>query len=71
MDAQQITGLCISLIGAGFLFFRRFCARGVAGYARNNLPYRIENDSTLKFVEYVYAIFGGICLIVGGYVFFA
>ncbi len=70
MDAQQITGLCISLIGAGFLVFRRFCARGVAGYARNNSPYRIENESTLKFVEYAYAIFGSLCLIVGGYVFF-
>ncbi|MGE5544257.1 MAG: hypothetical protein ACM3UW_04725 [Bacillota bacterium] len=69
MDAQQITGLCIGILGAAFFVFRRWCARGVAGYAKNNTPLQVQDD-TLKFVEYLYAIFGGICIILGGYVFF-
>jgi len=70
MDAQQITGLCISALGAAFFMFRRRCARGVAGYAKNNTPLQVD-DGSLKFVEYLYAIFGGVCIILGGYVFFA
>lgn len=69
MDAQQITGLCISGLGVAFLIFRRLCARGVSGYAKNNTPLQV-GDNSLKFVEYLYAIFGGVCVIVGGYVFF-
>ena len=69
MDAQQITGLCISMIGAGFLF-RRFCARGVAGYTRNNTPYRMEKDSTLNLSNMPTPFWESV-LIIGGYVFFA
>ncbi|MGI6549501.1 MAG: hypothetical protein ACOX4Q_05560 [Syntrophomonadales bacterium] len=69
MDAQQITGLCISGIGAAFLIFRRLCARGAAGYAKNNTPLQVD-DSSVRFVEVLYGVFGGICVILGGYVFF-
>ncbi len=70
MDAQQITGLCISALGAAFFLFRRPFARGVAGYAKNNTPLEVD-DGSMKFVEGLYAVFGGICIILGGYVFFA
>lgn len=70
MDVQQITGLSICFIGAVFFIFRQQGARGAAGYAKNNFKFQLK-EGTIRLVEYAYAIFGGIAIILGGYIFFA
>ncbi len=70
MDAQQITGLVFCLIGATFIIFRKQGGYSAAGYVRNNFKYQLE-DGTIRFVKYLYAISGGIFIILGGYIFFA
>lgn len=73
MDAQQITGLAIGGIGIAFVLFRRSFARGVAGYVRRNSPLEISQDdqASFSFIEKLYAVFGAVCVLLGGYVFFS